>query len=790
MPRLHSGAKTGARDTKPMDPVGDDRQQKLCAKLMPMGFTEDQIRAACVALGDAASEAALVGFLLSDAAATPPADSRAAGSADDGDAKLRAMGFSVAQIASAKDAVGDGSLQKMTDFLLQSGGASADQTRARTGLELVKAMKHRLRDFSEVQVENAIQAVGGAGGEGGGDAEPDADAIRKWIEGNLAASMRPSVNMIRTKLLELGLAPDEAQSKAETCHRSTSTLKAAINLAIYGSLEEGGAVQRQDIITGQVLSASDMFICECAKQHMLSYETFFTQIVADVRGGRVPACPLSAAEGENRCNYTMTQKETEDVIAAVMRSETLRQKLVSKEATSALLELVPDQVLVNGQHGWRSKLVSRLYLQRLKTEEGFIACPREGCGWFGERRGAKAEGGASEGQELPRQAPDGRALSESHARHMVQHRFRCKACSDNFCAGCKAVPYHAGFTCEEFAAHQEAKRCRFCDTVLTPANTSPGGDAGVAGCVCTNDECEERKAGSCGRLLACGHVCCGVRGEEECLPCLEEDCKACDASKEDFCNICYAEALGAAPVVRLECGHFFHSACVRQRLLKKWSSSHIAFNFLLCPLCNQDIQHASLRDTLAPLLEMRTDVRRKAELRLTVEGLDKDSRLTEAGGRYFEKPGDLALDILSYYTCFKCQQPYYGGQRQCDAGVGGGLLGGGGGGGDQEDFDPAELVCGGCAQQGADCATHGAEYIQWKCKFCCSPAIWFCRGDTHFCDPCHRIPSQRWEEEKKKDASALPACPGADACCVNGNHPPAFSEHCLGCTMCKANAAF
>lgn len=173
-----------------------------------------------------------------------------------------------------------------------------------------------------------------------------------------------------------------------------------------------------------------------------------------------------------------------------------------------------------------------------------------------------------------------------------------------------------------------------------------------------------------------------------------------------------------------------------------------------------------------------------------MEGLDKDCRLTEPGGRYFQKPGDLALDILAYYVCFKCKQPYYGGQRQCDAGVGGMPMVGGGGGGNQEDFDPSELVCGGCAQQGAICATHGADYIQWKCKFCCSPAIWFCGGHTHFCDPCHRIPGQRWGQETKKDVSALPVCPGADACCVKGNHPPAFSEHCLGCSMCKANTDF
>ena len=72
------------------------------------------------------------------------------------------------------------------------------------------------------------------------------------------------------------------------------------------------------------------------------------------------------------------------------------------------------------------------------------------------------------------------------------------------------------------------------------------GDAGVAGCACTDDECEERKAASCGKLLACGHACCCVRGEGGCLLCLEDECKACGASKEDFCSICYAERLGAA----------------------------------------------------------------------------------------------------------------------------------------------------------------------------------------------------------------------------------------------------
>ena len=48
------------------------------------------------------------------------------------------------------------------------------------------------------------------------------------------------------------------------------------------------------MVTGEVLLARDMFICECNCQHMLSYETFFLKIMSDVRDRCVPACPLNA----------------------------------------------------------------------------------------------------------------------------------------------------------------------------------------------------------------------------------------------------------------------------------------------------------------------------------------------------------------------------------------------------------------------------------------------------------------------------------------------------------------
>lgn len=756
--------------------AGASHEQQLVAKLLPMGFSVGQISAACASLGGSASEAAVIGLLLGEDAGGSPASPSITKPPDGGDAeaRLRAMGFTQAQIAGSKDAVGS-SLPARTEYLLGAGSAPPARNCRE---EMVGKMKNQLHDFNEVQVDNALDAIEAAG------APLSEDAVRAWIEDNLVASQRPSVDLICRKLLEMGLDHAEAVSKADAARRSTSTLQAAINFALHTSVEEegGGAAHRTDVITGEVLPVRDMFICECDRQHMFSFQTFFIKIVQDLRGGSVPVCPLSAAA--DGCQYSLTQKETEDVISAVLRHERLRHTLVD-DATTALLELAPDEMLVNGQRGWKSHLVSRIYMDKVKADAGFIECPRQGCGWFVERVGPGGEGaGGIEAADLP-PAPNGQPLTEGAARHMLQNRFRCKACSTNFCSSCKAVPYHIGSTCEEHRAHQDAKRCRFCDAALTRANTSTDGDGGVAGCVCTGGECQEKKKLSCGKVLVCGHPCCGVRGESECLPCLEEDCRACGTNTDEYCNICYTEGLGAAPTIRLQCNHFFHYACLRRRLETKWASARIVFNFLFCPLCNRDIEHPALDDLLEPHRLLRVDVRRKAEQRLHVEGLDKDAALAEPGSRYFQKPAEYALDTLTYYQCFKCKQSYYGGRAQCDLG------GAAGGGGEQEeDFDPAELVCGGCAQKGATCAAHGAEYIQWKCKFCCTPAVWFCGGHTHFCDPCHRIPGQRWAQEKNQDASGLPACPGADLCAAGGVHPPLFSEHCLGCSMCKADAFF
>lgn len=233
-------------------------------------------------------------------------------------------------------------------------------------------------------------------------------------------SNRPSIQMIHSKLLELGLEPAVAARKAEVAHRQTSTLAAAINHAVLQCED----VQKEDMITGELVSTRDMFICECDCRHMLTYESFFRKILSDMRDRCVPACPLNGIP--SGCKYVLTQKETEDVVSAVMQNDAWRAELVD-DATLALLELQPDQMLVNGQRGWKSQLVSRIYMEKIITEGGFIECPQEGCGWFVEAHQARR--------------------FDANTQEIV-----CQKCGFRFCAECKKMS-HLNTPCEQMLSY-------------------------------------------------------------------------------------------------------------------------------------------------------------------------------------------------------------------------------------------------------------------------------------------------------------------------------------------------
>ena len=51
--------------------------------------------------------------------------------------------------------------------------------------------------------------------------------------------------------------------------------------------------------------------------------------------------------------------------------------------------------------------------------------------------------------------------------------------------------------------------------------------------------------------------------------------------------------------------------------------------------------------------------------RATIENLQKDPRLQKQDDIYYNNLKEFALYKLSFYQCFECQEPYFGGVKDC-----------------------------------------------------------------------------------------------------------------------------
>lgn len=95
------------------------------------------------------------------------------------------------------------------------------------------------------------------------------------------------------------------------------------------------------------------------------------------------------------------------------------------------------------------------------------------------------------------------------------------------------------------------------------------------------------------------------------------------------------------------------------------------------------------------------------------------------------------------------------------------------------------MICGSCSalKLGAgvtDCKKHGKDFIEFKCRYCCTVALWFCFGTTHFCELCHQVAN----DSRKKE------CPGVNECPLKLDHPATGQEYALGCGLCRNNAEY
>lgn len=156
--------------------------------------------------------------------------------------------------------------------------------------------------------------------------------------------------------------------------------------------------------------------------------------------------------------------------------------------------------------------------------------------------------------------------------------------------------------------------------------------------------------------------------------------------------------------------------------------------------------------------------------------MDKDERLQKEGDRFYNDLRGYSIFKLAYYQCFKCKQPYFGGMRDCNQVQ------------EAQEFKPEHLVCGKCSAESVgrgvqDCPKHKTDFIEFKCRFCCSVAVWFCFGTTHFCEPCHakEVQGLRISSKTEKD---LEQCTGPDNCKLKIVHPKNGNEFALGCGLC------
>ena len=132
--------------------------------------------------------------------------------------------------------------------------------------------------------------------------------------------------------------------------------------------------------------------------------------------------------------------------------------------------------------------------------------------------------------------------------------------------------------------------------------------------------------------------------------------------------MCGIDYLGAMPCVELGCKHIFHIECIQKRLSFRWLSPRITFSFLNCSKCKQLMRadHCQLINyELQKSLAFKRDVEQKALVRAQHEGIDKDARVRQPGGDYYNDLSGWSMFKLAYYQCFKCKNPYYGGMKDC-----------------------------------------------------------------------------------------------------------------------------
>ena len=162
------------------------------------------------------------------------------------------------------------------------------------------------------------------------------------------------------------------------------------------------------------------------------------------------------------------------------------------------------------------------------------------------------------------------------------------------------------------------------------------------------------------------------------------------------------------------------------------------------------------------------------------EGYDKKGRVVTEGDIYFGQLAEFAMHNCTFYECFKCSEAYFGGMQDCMQAMQ-----------SEGSLKKEDLLCKSCMTKELGfgesmCAQHGNEFVDWKCMYCCSIALFICTGGTgNYCTPCHN-------DAMAGRLNPTAKCVGGKECPLGvPSHPVASkdarkSRYPLGCSLCRS----
>ena len=181
--------------------------------------------------------------------------------------------------------------------------------------------------------------------------------------------------------------------------------------------------------------------------------------------------------------------------------------------------------------------------------------------------------------------------------------------------------------------------------------------------------------------------------------------------------------------------HVFHAKCIKDYIEAGWTTLNITFSFLNCPACKTQMEISPTLPIIGPIFAEKLELKRQIESMAMDEaratGLHQSERLKDPQDPYFEDWTALALASCTFYECFVCKEPYFGGMNDCRQA----ML-------EERTTLKKHLRCKQCLSKelgfgDMTCKKHGDAYIDYKCRFCCNIALYVCFNGTHFCYDCH-----------------------------------------------------